>query len=92
MSASTGDVDGDGDVDVILERTDDEILWLENDGGTPIAFAAPASITGTGVLVRASALFDADGDGDLDLAAVVGPAESLQIAINGGGGVFGPLV
>jgi len=69
------DLDGDGDLDVILSHGDtfDDglvkpyhgIQWLENTGGYPYVDHALAQMPG----VLASRAADLDGDGDLDIAA-----------------------
>jgi hypothetical protein len=69
------DLDGDGDLDVVLTHGDtfDDglvkpyhgIQWLENTGGYPFADHTLAQMPG----VLPSRIADLDGDGDLDIAA-----------------------
>ena len=69
------DLDGDGDLDVVLTHGDtfDDglvkpyhgIQWLENTGGYPFADHTLARMPG----VLPSRIADLDGDGDLDIAA-----------------------
>ena len=64
-----GDLDGDGDLDVLsAARNDNTISWYENDGAADPSFTAnQITTTATG----ANFLFvgDIDGDGDMDVAA-----------------------
>jgi hypothetical protein len=76
----TGDIDGDGDTDVlasgfnavtVLTSQDDGIFWYENLGGDPPAWAERTidATSATGRTVFDSELVDLDGDGDLDALA-----------------------
>ena len=76
--SAAGDVDGNGLADVVL----DSQVWLNNGGGTFTAGSAIAPAVGAPI-----SLADVDEDGDLDL--VESPA---GVRLNGGAGVFGPLV
>lgn len=60
---ASGDLDGDGDVDLLVGRPDQLLLLLNEGDGT---FSEPQSLAGTGYPVAAG---DIDRDGDLDLAA-----------------------
>jgi len=71
------DIDGDGDLDVILangDTLDDLVLkpyhgveWLENEGKYPFTYHRLTSLYG----VHRAKAADLDGDGDLDIAASV---------------------
>ncbi|MGC4119458.1 MAG: FG-GAP-like repeat-containing protein [Myxococcales bacterium] len=69
-TAASGDVDGDGDLDVVLVG-DSKLLLLVRNGGTgQFGIAeqiAPGSDKSLATLVVDMALVDLDGDGDLDL-------------------------
>jgi hypothetical protein len=83
---AAGDVDGDGDLDLLIARTGQDALW-HNDGTGRFTEAAGA-LPADGDDSLAVALADLDGDGDLDLAlGNHGPARLLR---NDGGGTFTP--
>jgi hypothetical protein len=62
-----GDLDGDGDLDVLsASREDDKIAWYENDGGSHPGFTAHVITTAADGAYWVQAA-DVDGDGDLDV-------------------------
>lgn len=65
QAVDVGDVDGDGDTDIVLGNLLADPLLVRNLGGG--AFAAPVAIADLNALTRAIALGDVDGDGDLDV-------------------------
>ena len=76
-----GDVDGDGDVDVVTVSSRGRVdLWLQQGG----RFARAWSREAPGATV---ALVDVDGDGDLDLSLI--PA-TPALLLNDGAGHFSP--
>jgi FG-GAP-like repeat/FlgD Ig-like domain len=80
---ATGDVDGDGDVDLIgAVYSDDKIVWWENQQGTWIQHFLSEFDQARRVDVA-----DLDGDGDLDVAAVSGSVLGLTWWENNGNGV-----
>ncbi len=65
----SSDIDGDGDLDIIISQvngTDDEISWLENDGGDLTAFPQHIISTATQGFVSLKTI-DLDEDGDIDI-------------------------
>lgn len=80
---AAGDVDGDGDVDIVVGGESGTTLYL-NDGsaGEPAFVAAPGARFDLAPLA-APALGDLDGDGDLDL--LVGTASGGIVHLENGG-------
>lgn len=60
------DIDGDGDLDILVAANlDDELFWMENGGGSPPSWTK--RIVDTPTSPRSAAALDMDGDGDMDL-------------------------
>lgn len=67
LTIYTGDLDGDGDIDIaVASHLDDKVSWLENDGGSPPHFESHTIFIGAGAS-ESIHIADADGDGDLDI-------------------------
>ncbi|MCP5149178.1 MAG: VCBS repeat-containing protein [Chromatiales bacterium] len=70
LSIAVGDVDGDGDLDLVAGNYGARNrLYLNNGGTAPFAGVAGVDITTDALLTSAVALADLDGDGHLDLVA-----------------------
>jgi gliding motility-associated-like protein len=81
ISLTIGDVDGDGDLDLLVG--DQAAVWMRLNNGSG-SFAAGIAISG-GVTSNAL-LLDIDNDSDLDLAFTGGP--TLFVRFNNGDGTF----
>jgi hypothetical protein len=77
-----GDVDGDGDFDLITGNAGDNRVWLNNGSGV---FTDAGQALGSGN-TQSVTLGDIDGDGDFDLVA--GNIGENRVWLNNGSGVF----
>ena len=82
---TTGDIDGDGRVDVaIVDSQNRRVLPMHNDDG---GHFSPGVILSLGNLLSDVVLRDLDGDGDVDLATA-NEDRTVQVCLNSGGGQF----
>ncbi|MCH7802204.1 MAG: VCBS repeat-containing protein, partial [Chloroflexi bacterium] len=90
MSASaikTGDVDGDGDLDVLTgNQVSRDIIVLYNDGQGVLGIANAFDIGETVVGITTPS--DLDSDGDLDVVAALAPPDEMAVVLNDGSGNF----
>ena len=64
-----GDMDGDGDIDIVSASTDDDtIRWFENNGAADPTWAA-ATVATSADYPTGIHLADMDSDGDLDIVS-----------------------
>jgi hypothetical protein len=82
-SVAFGDVDGDGDLDILVGNAGaNELLLNRGDGN----FTKAESFPGGAASTTSVALGDVDGDGDLDV--LVGNAGANELLLNRGDGTF----
>lgn len=86
-----GDIDGDGDVDVVAAQAEfnrDAFVFMNDGAG---AFGTPIVLDTTARFLRELRLADVDADGDLDVVArreLLGNSQEIGLFLNGGGGVW----
>jgi len=85
FSVHLGDLDSDGDLDLLAVRATDACVWTNNGSGR---FSCASIIALGGYAMDGQGLADVDADGDLD--AIIGDWEwrSNRIALNDGAGHF----
>ena len=73
LYATAGDLDGDGDLDVVVSSFfDRKLSWYRSDGAHPPGFTEVAiSTSGPGLNRRGLVIADIDHDGDMDIVAAV---------------------
>lgn len=86
FDGAAGDVDGDGDLDLVDGNSSGDIIWLNDGSGV---FTNSGQSLGN-TWANGLGLADLDGDGDLDILTsrgfgTVGPA---QLYLNNGSGVY----
>ena len=81
-SLALGDVDGDGDLDVIVGNSEANRLYLNGGSDNPFLNVTGLNITDDSDGTSSLALGDVDGDGDLDV--IVGNSEANRLYLNGG--------
>ena len=86
----TPDIDGDGDLDVLVaSRLDHTLAWHENGDGSG-GFGAARIISSAATDVRDAVAADLDGDGDPDVLAACGSVDRVAWFRNDDGlGTFG---
>ena len=88
-SLALGDLDGDGDLDVLAAALEtDRVVWFENRGRADFGEARPISRPSALLKPSSPVRLDLDGDGDLDIAFKTIDPERLLALENRGGGRF----
>jgi hypothetical protein len=83
---TTGDVDGDGDLDLLTGNVVGNVVSLLRNTGN--GTFGPATSIGVGIGPNDLALADVDGDGDLDLLAANLTDNTVSVRVNNGTGTF----
>ncbi|MBN1862560.1 MAG: VCBS repeat-containing protein [Dehalococcoidales bacterium] len=79
-----GNVDGDGDLDIVFANEGQNGLYLND--GTGVFTGAAANLPGNEMVSWGLALGDVDGDGDLD--AIFANTHQNELYLNDGSGLF----
>ena len=95
LMPTAGDVDNDGDVDILLGTSSGQIHWLKNTAGSGnpcnfSVFSVNAFSFTTYYAVAAPQLFDLDADGNLDLLIGTKNGSIAFYKNTGGGTPFAP--
>jgi hypothetical protein len=87
-SVALGDVDGDGDLDLLAANTYDNTVSVRLNGGDATGSATGIFSNGTNPAVGAApqhvVVGDVDGDGDVDVIVANSGAATLSVRLNGG--------
>ncbi|PIE23751.1 MAG: hypothetical protein CSA62_06485 [Planctomycetota bacterium] len=93
IDIATGDVDGDGDIDMLIGKSsgwNDTLMLNDGFGGLRPAPLAQMPMKPRGYVSYSVALGDLDGDGDLDavFGTLASSSHGVRISLNNGKGFF----
>ncbi|MBN1674572.1 MAG: DUF2341 domain-containing protein [Kiritimatiellae bacterium] len=83
-AVATGDMDGDGDLDVVVANGSENVLYLNNGTLDPFVGIDGTNVTSDFDSTRAVAVGDVDGDGDLDVVAANDSSTANRLYLNNG--------
>ncbi|MBK8339974.1 MAG: VCBS repeat-containing protein [Flavobacteriales bacterium] len=83
---ASGDVDNDGDPDLLLTLMTGDLEWMENTDG--LGSFGPGAVIVQGLYTDRAELADVDGDGDLDVSWSDRDTKTLRWSENTGAGAF----
>ena len=87
-SVEVGDIDGDGDADLLVATgLNGSIVWYESDGNTNPSYPVSHLIDNNILDAAHASLVDLDGDGDLDIIAAVRASASVAVWYENVGGL-----
>ncbi|OUJ71092.1 hypothetical protein BXP70_22510 [Hymenobacter crusticola] len=85
LSLTLGDVDGDGDADLLIGKYSTVAVRLNNGSGL---FSGNQEVPVDAMFIEAVALGDVDSDGDLDLLTANDSRGTVSVRLNNGSGTF----